>query len=570
MWSVWSNLKYDSYYKHAIYYQWTTFVLWLLFICAFTIWTTSNFILTDIDNGIFSLEIRKGLDHKTIVWVKILISKTISWSAICLGMLLFFVIVKISAPLNNDYFLKGYIPGYTALIAADIFFTGICVLVGSFLKMKVMLSVSAFLATLLSLSPAFAILHVEFLLNSEISVEYKNINSLKIQSLAKENPKGIVNFMFSELAKLKEETIFDLKEKPNSSTDLKGDEAFKKIEEYFKEAHYEVWGVIYYYINFGYVLDLEFLFNENEKISKNTEFKLSDSFKSSDLYKFYELSNLKNAKGNFKDTLFNGYSKKNLSGKNQLNDYIKFLTSKDTITSLETTLGLENIKDEIIEIKEIIKHEIAFFEVSLKDGTEEGGRKNIINFNDNFSQSIGYEHISYWWLHSWIVNLLDYQEELSIRDGNQMFMMFLTYFIGKAAKLNPDRENVDYSNSVYQIIQNDPFSLRKVYLVNPFMSLVFMSLYTVRSNDVGLNNVLMKNLNSWLILQDIKLIQNPKWINQQRELIEPYSPLEDVPTIDYEESNVVLRSGVYYISYLFFGLTFLLIGHFIYIRKVKP
>ncbi|QEH61570.1 hypothetical protein SCHIN_v1c03730 [Spiroplasma chinense] len=526
--------------------------------------------ISDVENGIYSLEVRRGLDAKLITWIKLLVSKSVLWFIVLFGMLSFYLIVIISKPYSEEMFLKGFIPGYFALIVLDIFFTGLCFFVASFGKIKLMTSIASFLTGILAISPALSILHLAIIYDDSIYADYRYINGLEMQKLAKSKPDGLTHLLFEGFADFNNNKTLEVFKKEDKGEDEGFERTQNSLLEDFDNKSGGLWEIIYYYITLGQILDIDVLLNRNAALNSYLEFKYKKDSEISKLHSFFEITNLKSDKSYFDKSVFKKLKKDNIVGKNQLNDYSKFITSKEVISNLEQKLSLQNLGVEIKEINKLIYKEISNFGILIE--TEKMGSLNKIKFslNGNAQSDVGYSGVRSYEFGEFSTNPIDIYDALKVKDGNQLWMMFLIYLIGAASKGRVAQGEWPGFYKWSDVMEDDIWRLRKLFLVNPFMSIPFMSLFTLRSNDLTLNNGLMKVLIHNLYIQDVIPKVNENYEPEINYIRKAYYNISKSPIIDYEVTDVVLRSDVYYISYLFFGLSFLLIGHFIHIRKVKP
>lgn len=574
-WSVWVNLPLLKFEFLGKFFQWFSFGSIILYLSLLNIAFISNIMVSDVENGIFSLEVRKGVNFQAALWLKLGVIKLILWITLCLLTLLFTTTVLIASPVQKDLFLKGYIPGYGAFFAFDIFFTGALLLFGCTLNTKILVSISTLIAAIFALSPILGTVHFAIAYKDNLKTASSSLAALELQELAKENEKGLMRFLFDELASFDYLEMLQISKK-DAEEEVVDALSFEEISEelsledkgIFKE-------IINYYLALGQPLDIANYLNSNELLGTNTKFELNEQYTQSKMYDFFKTAKTVEGIYNLKDTPFALVSKQNILGKNQLNDYFKFLSSAEVVSKLETKFKLVGVKKELLTLQSIMQNfyieNNKIMPLISEELIQSNPRLKVWTiYSNEIINAMGQNSIDNpEYLHDFTTTY----ENAQIHDGNQLFLLILLQLIAAPKNFKTNTSAEDSVDSVYQMIERGDSSIYGLYLNNPLISLPYMSLMSGvldenKISSVLVNNSLIHTLNGAIYVQDVGLIPNSAYV--ETNSLKPFTGFDNLPISGYVVTNKVINPVWYYLVYLLLGVSFATIAHFVYIRKVKP
>ncbi|QEH61568.1 hypothetical protein SCHIN_v1c03710 [Spiroplasma chinense] len=534
-----------------LYLNWISLAVWIIYIASMSVYFISNIMISDVKNGIFSLEVRKGVDYKSAMWVKLMVVKSIIWLTILLAMLLFYIVVIIIKPLKVQAYMDGFIPGYAALFALDFLFTGTCLLCGSFIKLKPLLAINSFLIGVFIFSPLIGTFHTAFLHKNYkygvyVSSSSEHLTGLRLQKYADENKEGLVSFFFNEITTFNDPENLVIKRKGNIL-----DHSFDYILE---EKNFRM----FYFLSIGQPLEIEETLNADKEMNAVFDFSLTEKFKNSKIINFFNKTILINEENNFEESIFEGFDIKNLTGKNQLFDYLDFLSSTEMVQLLEKEFNFKDVKKDLNFIKDLA-WDFWLWEKMFVGPDYRGDY--IVNVNSGTSGV----YPSVWGTARYysFSSLTDYK----IRDGNQLFIILMSYWIYKNGRVKPNTGKNVVEGSAYDLIYNDEDKKSKLFLVNPIFSFPYMTLFTKTSSNIFVSEFLSDTLMPFTYMHDLALYENENAIVKETKL---FIERDNLPVKYFENTKLVIDVWKFYLAYIVIAFILALPTHFIYIKRVRP
>ncbi|QEH62359.1 hypothetical protein SCHIN_v1c11660 [Spiroplasma chinense] len=549
LWTIWLLVKIE------IYMVWIVFATCIIWLTSIDIYTISNIMIDDVKNGVFGLEVRKGKKPNLLIWQKLLISKVIIWSTIAFAMLIFYCLTLIFKPLRIDMFLDGYIPGYTVFYTLDILLTGLCLLFGSGLSSKLMSFVISFFSAILVFSPLIGVLQTITIKELFIQEQTLNRVPLEIQKMARKNQNGLVSFLYKNL--------LTLNEKNNIEISLMEDADSQEIETYEQvklklNDNNLLERILIYYTSVGQPIDVDNYLNSNSNYNKYLKFSITDNYKNSDLFNFFNDTKIEQEEFKPNNIFISDKSMEQLKGKNQLFDYMDFLTTESMIKNLEDNYSIKNLKTEIKTLKDLFLDYWNYQRFGIK--AESGSRVyNVGYFEKSFDFYDVSEFANYFFS--------SINDDYGLKDGNQLFIILMSNFIFQTSVLVPNTgENVK-KDFAYNFVYNDWKKRRQIFLTNPVLSLPYMYLFTKISKKPEVNNALMETLMPGPAIQDLAMFENEDYIERDKW---SFKDKDELPIQSFENTKLAFNPIYYYMSYLILGFSFIFIGYLIYIRKLRP
>ncbi|AXK51668.1 ABC transporter permease [Spiroplasma alleghenense] len=370
-------------------------VFWLGF---FNINNTTSFIIGDLNSGIQSLEIRRGATLKEIFWSKLLANKIISFSWIILVYLAFII-----CPLffNKSYYkiiVLNYSFGIFSLLVIDLLITAITLSISCFTKSyKKSIPVAWIFVIMSMFSFMFAI--VPYVFTPVDSYQNEIMDFVAFDYFEKHGQKHskLMVKMGEDRDKIvdlfRDEDLFEI----NTENELE-DWKYGTIRNYFNYSAFEL----------GFLLDYNHWIKDNsfqqkiddylinlkidEKISiKIDNEELKSRIESNFYLEFLEMvadKNTGNKKVNFKNSLLNNNSRKNLVAENQFNDILKNF-NQELIVNLskidqEFDLNARDLKLLVNALMEVYFYKFSWKDSYLEYGTYENKYSSPIPFTEYF------------------------------------------------------------------------------------------------------------------------------------------------------------------------------------------
>ncbi|WP_166507688.1 hypothetical protein [Spiroplasma chinense] len=520
----------------------------VLILCTCNIAWIPNFMISDIENGIQSLEVRRGVNLKYLIFIKLLIVKLITLSFITYVILQFVILQSILNPLNNWVYSKGILPGLCSLYALDILMTGIIFIIGSSLKIKLTVAIPAFISSLFTLSPIVGVIQFSAMARNShhyMSDGKKVMSELLDQRKAK--PNGLFDWIVKNLKDLNSyNQSFSLKEYDDLS------QTEKDVAEKIKNGLFEKEGFLTIaFSNTGFLVDGEEVLNEIRIIKSIGLVEQSNSFKQSNIYKFLNLPVFTEGSGKFEDTFFNKQSHANISGKGQLDDVIKVLNSQENIDELNKELNLEIDRNEMIAFNKILKD---YFVNYLAPN------HIIVGINKYFERnSFGIGDTKF------EIDEKDAHNFSMVRNGAKLYQSILFNAINDLNSL-PDKV-AEETQDMYDAIVDKKITSFVPYVLNPLTGFNYMTIFSGINTDFEQEIYLARSfyIESFTTIRLALPITDREW---EKNFGETYNSDGLFPVSSVLITKKIIPTKSFYMAYFFSGLILLVIGYFIYIKKI--
>ncbi|AHI53175.1 hypothetical protein SCULI_v1c08350 [Spiroplasma culicicola AES-1] len=532
---------------------WLLVVVWIIFLSFYNIAFISNIMISDIENGIQSLEIRKGVNFKWLLPLKLIALKLISTICVSIMLISLVILTSIFKPINQSLWFNSLIPGMCSLFIYDLLITGFIILIGSFNKPKLLIGLSSFFATLFIFSPVTGA--VTFILtNDTYGTSSERIAHLKdLDTIVKDekNSSGLMMYLLQNIQELNDlNKIVDITEKAaNESSRPQGSLSFEEIENVIKLGTSKNTSFMQFFLNVGLGLDFDIYLNNSVTFNWNTKFTISDEAKDLKSIWFFKSTIKDNSIGIRQDNYFISENNKNIIGKNQLIDYMKWLESDTTIEKINKDLKIITNTNELKSINKLIKNYYLYY-FSQKDYYNSQFENLYMLFGKNTFDTKADRTVEE-----------TIYESLKVNNGQRLWITILFSIINDFYQAP-----IGSGDEIYEQIQNNDLKYMKHYLINPFTSFLYMSLFS------GVNSSFSQDLymNEFFIteapdIRSAKILENPL----ASQNTEQYTSFEQRPIIGVELSKRVINTAYIYLIYTLISVILLTGGYFIYIKKIK-
>ncbi|QGS51764.1 hypothetical protein [Spiroplasma tabanidicola] len=552
--------------KTLIYTNSIIYVSWTLIITYINLIFISNSMIFDHENGIINLEVSKGFKQSELLLYKTLAkffySIVFNISLIIVMVCLLYII----NPVNLNYIAKNLIPGFLSFIAFDFLITGLYFTFCSFKKIRIVLSLTSFVSILYIFSPLVG--RIQFIIGegkvnvnwNSFSYDVEFLKNLEDLSYKKD---GLIYSLLYNLGSLKND--YSLKKDFKGTTDNCEDKNYICYYEQFDEENKNrdvSWGYSYVAAN-GLMLDVEYFLNNSKTFSQNFKYTLNEKINENKIYKFFNITIMKNNEGKFEDTYFYKPSKNNLSGKNQLLDYFSYIQQDEMILNIKKIFNLsmsnQELKEEINSVNNIL---LKYFESIFYNNFDSHNYK-VYSLIREIIQNYDYDIEN----KTSLVNEKDFYENAKLKNGNRLYMALLFNLFDEY--LSTWEGDLKDFEKIYNYIQTNDFYYNKFFTLNPIyyhLNLLGFSTYSSYTDDILTQNKVY-DLN--MPIRSFLVEKNPNYMQSDyKSKFSMYDSLENSYIKKINLSKRVVSSEFIYIGYILFGILSGLIGILIY-RKVN-